>query len=75
MHATSSEPHIRRQRRSPVALGIFPNTAKVRAQLAELSHAGEAEITEKDEMGRLYNELLEQLQKAEEEKEELQASR
>lgn len=55
-------------------LPALSRTLKVRAQLAELKQAGEAEITEKDEMGRLYNELLEQLRTAEEEKEELQAS-
>ena len=50
----------------------FPNTAKVRAQLTESRQSGEAEIAEKEEMGRLYNALLRQLQAAEEEKEELQ---
>lgn len=59
----------------PVVPRAFPNTAKVKVELAEMRQAGEAEMTEKDEMGRLYNELLEQLQTAEEEKEELQARR
>lgn len=39
--------------------------------LEKLRQAMEAGRAEKDEMGRLYNELLEQLRTAEEEKEEL----
>lgn len=45
---------------------------KVQAELEDLQKAAEAGRAEKDEMCRLHNELLEQLKKAEEEKEELQ---
>ena len=41
-------------------------------ELEDLRQKAEAGRKEKDEMCRLYNELLEQLKKAEEEKEELQ---
>lgn len=46
---------------------------KVRLQLQELQRAGEAESAEKEEMERLYTELLKQLRAAEQEKGDLQA--
>lgn len=46
---------------------------KVRLQLQELQQAGEAECAEREEMERLYTELLKQLKAAEQEKGDLQA--
>lgn len=43
----------------------------MQAELEKLQQAAEAGRAEKEEMGRLYSELIEQLRKAEEEKEEL----
>lgn len=54
-----------------VCLGIGRFDVQARAELEKLRQAAEAGREEKDEMGRLYNELLEQLRMAEEEKEEL----
>lgn len=51
--------------------GKRPACVQVQAELEKLQQAAEAGRAEKDEMGRLYNELLEQLRAAEEEKEEL----
>lgn len=46
----------------------------MRKQLKELHCRGEAERSEKEEMGRLYKELLEQLRASAEEKEHLQVT-
>eukprot|EP00752_Nemacystus_decipiens_P001540 g1508.t1 len=45
--------------------------AQAQAELERRQQSAEADRAEKEEMGRLYNELLEQLRAAEEEKEEL----
>lgn len=47
-------------------------TEKTQSQIEDLQKTERVERAEKQEMGRLYNELLKQLKTAEEEKEKLQ---
>lgn len=57
--------------RKKPTLFVWPACLQVQAEQEELQQAAGAGRAEKDEMGRLYNELLNQLRTAEEEKEEL----
>lgn len=57
---------------TPVRTAFVTLPTKMRGELEGLQETGEGERAEKKEMSRLYNELLEQLKTAEEEKEGLQ---